>query len=346
MAKKKLTVEEKLALARQAIHKEYPEIRLIRASEIQLEFAHTGIPHIDTVIRGFKRGGYGIVWGMEGTGKTSLVLYTIAQEQRQGKVCLYASIEARFDPDWAASLGVNLEELLVIERGKSMEDTLMAIERLIKDDLVDTVVIDSVTALLPQQEFEDKKDTVRTVHGDHMAVQARKFSQWFRRTTPLIATHDTCMILVGQGRMEGFASGVARLGLSGGKAQKYYSSTTLKIYRTNTGAPHVMVGDKKKWTGFVMCIILDKTSLTPNEGKEVKLPFVFGVGLDLGRTDVDAALAQGKINMTSKGRFEWTHPETNELHKMHGKTNLYEFFSDEELLKLLKQDATEEVNDA
>jgi len=271
------------------------------------------------------------------SGKTSLVLYTIAQDQKKGKVCLYASIEARFDPGWAASLGVNLDELLIIEKGKSMEDTLMAIERLVKDGLIDTVAIDSVTALLPQQELEDKKDKEKTVHQDHMATQAKKFSQWFRRTTPLIAAQDTCMILVGQGRMEGFSQGMARLGLAGGKAQKYYSSTTLKIYRTNTGAPHIMVGEKRKYTGFVMCIILDKTSLTANEGKEVKLPFVFGVGLDLGRTEVDEALAAGRISMSSKGRFEWIHPETKELHKVHGKTNLYTFFGDEELLELLKK---------
>jgi recombination protein RecA len=314
---------------------------LIRASEIELEFAQTGIPQIDTIIRGFKRGGYSILWGGEGSGKTSLVLYTLAQEQRQGKVCLYASIEARFDPGWAASLGIDLDKLLVIERGKSMEDTLMAIEMLIKEGLVDTVAIDSVTALLPQQEVENKKDAEKTLHGDHMAVQAKKFSQWFRRTTPLIAKHNTCMILVGQGRMEGFAQGMAHLGLAGGRAQKYYSSTTLKMYRTNVGAPHVMIGDKKKYIGFVMCVILDKTSLTANEGKEVKLPFVFGVGLDLGRTEVDAAIVKGVIDASSKGYYKWTHPETKVLHNLHGKTKLYEFFGDETLLDLLKQDVEE-----
>ncbi len=343
MAKRiKLTVEEKLALARQAIKKDYPEIQLIKASEITLEFATTGIPHIDKVIRGFKRGGYSIIWGPDSSGKTSLVLYTIAQEQRQDRVCLYVSVEARFDPGWAASLGVDLNNLLLIEKGKSMEDTLMAIERLVKDGLVDTVVIDSVTALLPQQELEDKKDKAKTVHQDHMASQAKKFSQWFRRTTPLIATKETCMILVGQGRMEGFAKGMAHLGLAGGRAQKYYSSTTLKIYRTNTGAPHVMVGDKKKLLGFVMCIILDKTSLTANEGTEVKLPFVFGVGVDLGRNDVDVAIANGAIDASSKGYFKWTHPETKELHNIHGKAKLYEFFSDETLLALLKSDTPKE----
>lgn len=340
MAKKKekLSKEEKLALVREKIKKIDPNIRLIKASEIETEVAETGITKIDLTIRGFKRGGYSIIWGPDKSGKTTLVLKTISTEQEKGRVCLYASIEERFEPQWAQSLGVNLEELLVLEKGRTLEDTLTALESAINSGMIDTVAIDSVTALLPRQEIEKSStDTERTIHSDHRGVQARKMSEWFRRTTPIIARDNTCLILVGQGRTEGLNTGMARLGLSGGLAQKYYSSTTLKVWRDNRDAPHVKVGDKKKYTGFMMNILLDKTSLTGNEQAHIRLPFVFGVGLDVGRSDVDAAIADGKIDAQGRGWFKWTDPETEEEHSIHGKEALYKFFGSEEAMNKLER---------
>src|SRR3546814_2227584 len=64
-------------------------------------------------IGGLPRGRVIEVYGPESSGKTTLILQTIAQCQKLGGVCAFIDAEHALDPTYASKLGVNVEDLLV-----------------------------------------------------------------------------------------------------------------------------------------------------------------------------------------------------------------------------------------
>jgi hypothetical protein len=75
----------------------------------------TGSLALDSALstRGWPRGRVSRVWGDPDTGKTTLVLLSVARAQELGMACALLDLAASFDPGYAARLGVDLDELLV-----------------------------------------------------------------------------------------------------------------------------------------------------------------------------------------------------------------------------------------
>jgi recombination protein RecA len=64
-------------------------------------------------IGGLPKGRVIEIYGPESSGKTTLTLHVIAEEQKKGGVCAFVDAEHALDPTYAKKLGVNLEELLI-----------------------------------------------------------------------------------------------------------------------------------------------------------------------------------------------------------------------------------------
>jgi recombination protein RecA len=71
------------------------------------------------------------IYGPESSGKTTLALHVIAEAQKQGKYCAFIDAEHALNPQWAAKLGVNTDELL-ISQPDSGEQALEIVDSLIK----------------------------------------------------------------------------------------------------------------------------------------------------------------------------------------------------------------------
>ena len=69
-------------------------------SEIEeLPVIPSGVKKVDDFIGGgFKSGGHTIIWGTYGVGKTALVLTTIANAQREGKLVCFTNTEKPIEP--------------------------------------------------------------------------------------------------------------------------------------------------------------------------------------------------------------------------------------------------------
>jgi len=80
-------------------------------------------------------------------GKSTLTLITIAECQRNNKVCAYLDIEQAFDPTYAQKLGVDTDNLL-ISQPENMEDTFDILHSLINSKMVDYIIVDSTNAML------------------------------------------------------------------------------------------------------------------------------------------------------------------------------------------------------
>ena len=100
-------------------------------------------------IGGIPQGRVTEIYGPESSGKTTLTLQIIAECQKKGGTAAFIDAEHALDPQYAAKLGVNVDDLL-LSQPDTGEQALEVADMLVKSNAVDLVVIDSVAALVPR----------------------------------------------------------------------------------------------------------------------------------------------------------------------------------------------------
>ena len=203
-------------------------MRLGDASKMRVETISTGALTLDLALGGgYPKGRVIEVYGPESSGKTTLTLHAIAEIQRNGGVAAFVDAEHALDPVYAASLGVDVENLLVSQPDTG-EMALEIVDQLIRSAAVDLVVVDSVAALTPRSEIEGEM-------GDHsVGAQARLMSQAMRKITGNIGRSGCTVIFLNQLRLKiGITYGNPET-TTGGNALKFYASVRLDIRRIQT----------------------------------------------------------------------------------------------------------------
>jgi recombination protein RecA len=175
-------------------------------------------------VGGLPRGRVVEIYGPESSGKTTLTLHVVAEMQKLGGTAAFVDAEHALDPQYAAKLGVDVDELLVSQPDTG-EQALEITDMLVRSSAVDVIVIDSVAALTPKAEIEgDMGDS-------HMGLQARLMSQALRKLTANIKRSNTLVIFINQIRMKiGVMFGNPET-TTGGNALKFYASVRLDIRR-------------------------------------------------------------------------------------------------------------------
>ena len=114
----------------------------------EIEATSTGSLGLDIAlgIGGLPKGRIIEIYGPESSGKTTLTLHCIAEEQKKGGVCAFVDAEHALDPQYARKLGVDLDELL-ISQPDTGEQALEITDTLVRSGAVNMVVVDSVAAL-------------------------------------------------------------------------------------------------------------------------------------------------------------------------------------------------------
>ncbi len=203
-------------------------MRLGDASKMRVETISTGALTLDLALGGgYPKGRVVEVYGPESSGKTTLTLHAIAEVQKRGGVAAFVDAEHALDPVYAASLGVDVENLLVSQPDTG-EMALEIVDQLIRSTAVDLVVVDSVAALTPRSEIEGEM-------GDHaVGSQARLMSQAMRKITGNIGKSGCTVIFLNQLRLKiGVTYGNPET-TTGGNALKFYASVRLDIRRIQT----------------------------------------------------------------------------------------------------------------
>ena len=199
-------------------------MRLGDRPDLNIEAIPTGSLALDAAlgIGGVPKGRIIEIYGPESSGKTTLALHILAQAQKQGGEVAFVDAEHALDPDYAAALGVDTDNMLVSQPDTG-EQALEITDALVRSGAVDAIVVDSVAALVPKQEIEGEM-------GDtFVGLQARLMSQALRKLAGTIAKTNCVVIFINQLRMKiGVMYGNPET-TTGGNALKFYSSVRLDV---------------------------------------------------------------------------------------------------------------------
>jgi recombination protein RecA len=197
-------------------HSATKEISVVKTGAITLDVA--------LGVGGVPRGRIIEIFGPESSGKSTLATHLVANAQKNGGLAAYIDAEHALDPQYAARIGVNLDELM-ISQPDSGEEALNIAETLARSNALDIIVIDSVAALVPKNELEGE------IGDSFMGLQARMMSQALRKLTASLSKSNTCAIFINQIREKiGVMFGNPET-TTGGRALKFYASIRMDIRR-------------------------------------------------------------------------------------------------------------------
>jgi recombination protein RecA len=250
---------------------------------MDIEATSTGSIGLDVAlgIGGLPKGRIIEIYGPESSGKTTLALHAIAEEQKKGGVCAFVDAEHALDPQYAKKVGVDIDELL-ISQPDTGEQALEITETLVRSGAVSVVVVDSVAALTPKAELEGDMGEAQ------VGLQARLMSQAMRKLTSAISRSNCMVIFINQIRMKiGVMFGSPET-TTGGNALKFYASVRLDIRRIGS------IKDRDEVVGNTTRVKVVKNKVAP-PFKQVEFDIMYGEGISKTGELVDLGVRAGVV---------------------------------------------------
>ncbi len=184
----------------------------------------TAFPSLDRAlgVGGLPRGSMIELFGPAGSGKTTLALQIVAHALHQGSTAAWLDADRTFDPAYAESLGIDLQQLPVLQPNHA-EEGLDMVQRLAVTGALDLVVVDSAAALVPQLELES------AIGETGSGLQGRVLASGLRRMRRAVERTGVCVLFLNQERARRERSGEETDTSAGGAPLKLYAAVRIVL---------------------------------------------------------------------------------------------------------------------
>ncbi len=230
------------------------------------------------------------IFGQPATGKTTLAIHAIAEMQKSDeRNVAFFDIERTVDMKYMKMLGVNLEKLALFNT-KNAEETFNIIIELISSQKFSLIVLDSVAALLPEDE---KKGSMEKIL---MGLQARIMSKALRKINYLLSEKNVTVIFINQLRDKlKIMFGNPEI-TSGGNALRFYASLRIGLRRKGK----ITKNDQE------IGVCSQVRTVKNKQGTPFRfdfLNFYFGEGMSLKREILELGIQENILK--KKGNWIW-----------------------------------------
>jgi len=240
-------------------------------------------------VGGYPRGRLTEISGPESSGKTTMLLTTMAEAQKQGELIAFIDAEHSLDLRWARQCGIRTHEDddglgMVLSQPSYGEQALQIAIDLVKTGEFGLIGVDSVAALTPKAELEGEMEDVQ------IGAQARIMAKGIRKLVDALEISNTVFIFINQLRdVIGASKWAPQSDTPGGRALKFFSAqrVTVASYGKITTPGKKVIATKTR-----MKVIKSKVS---DPFREIETAIYFGWGIDMAGEVLDAALQYGYV---------------------------------------------------
>jgi recombination protein RecA len=281
--------EAALEDAIRSIEKAYGKGAVMRMGEqahVDVDVIPSGSLLLDQAlgVGGYPKGRIIEVYGPESSGKTTLALHAVAEAQKKGGRAAYVDAEHAIDPEYAAKLGVDIDEL-ILSQPDSGEQALEIVEMLASSGAIDVIIVDSVAALVPQAELDG------VMEDNQVGLQARLMSKAMRKLAGILAKSGCMVMFINQLREKvGVMYGNPET-TTGGRALKFYASIRLDLRRADA------IKNGTEIIGNSVKIKVVKNKVAP-PFKNCVVDLLYGHGFAKDGEIVDLGVEHGLIQKT------------------------------------------------
>lgn len=312
-----MSTDEKSKLLRQMLGQKFGSESIYNANTSSADFikVYTGIAELDFYTGGISLGRMIELVGASQGGKSTLAVIIaeaiskfLENVNKMNGPSLYLDGERTLSRAAIARLGVD-PSVFEIKKFMTGEEALESASIANKNNLVSSLVIDSIPTLMPEKGVGDDAN----FSGQQMGNRAKLISD---NIVKLVAESDasgTTVICVNQKRKQLGTYGAPEKG-AGGKAFEYFVDTRIDL----TGTDKLMNG--KECIGRMVRVRLTKSKSRAPE-KEFMLRFIFDTGFDKLESLINLGI---KLGLVSQSGAYFAFGEN----KVQGKENLKKILTD------------------
>ena len=272
-------------------------------------------------------------YGEEHGGKTTTALDIVGNYQRMQaeeehpKRVAYFDSENTLDVEWAAKLGVDVDDLILLQpESQSAEDILQIILDMMDTGDVGLVILDSIAAMVSAQEM-DKTVADKTYAGISMPLTV-----FGRKAEMLCHKYNATVIGINQIRDDLSAMYGGAVKTPGGRAWKHLCSVRMQFTRGSfideKGNEIKRSSESPAGNKVLMTMVKNKTCPANRRGGYYTIDYANGIDY---LTDLLEVALKYNLILQSGAWFSIVDPDNGDIKadKIQGMANVREFFMDE-----------------
>lgn len=251
---------------------------------------------------GFWSGRFSVVWGTISAGKTTMLLYTLAEAQKKGYIPVIVDAEGSYTDSWAEKCGLDLSNRIYI-KSNITEHVSKELVDLMKSDEKFAIMIDSINAITAQVFYEDKKA---------IAIDARSRRKLIQELSEYMHPSKNLVLMVSQQGMDFSNQNRPTIMPKLGNAELHFATNIIRLFGSRAseslvrGENDLIINREVRWT-------VEKSKQAPVEGTRGAYWFSpQSATIDSLKEMVNIAVANGIIEK----RGAWFMVDDNKYHGM------------------------------